>query len=132
MPEPFEYTEEYLTNKKRSSGKNRYKSTKLGMRKLINHIFENEYLHPEQIRFIAKNALQNILWFEEEALAEYDSLPPETKARIEAYYDNYLKFRKENTSMLQESVDKFYERQREIYSETKELVEETIKGTTES
>lgn len=121
MAESFGYTEEYLEAKNYERLAAQRKYVKTGLRHLMKHIKEDEYLHPSQIKFIVRSILKIALYFEDQALKTYNDLPEHTREEIDTAY-----FNKQYINDGSEQIDTFYKKQEELNVTTREEAKKYI------
>ena len=88
----YENTAEYLENETYRRLTNQSKFIHIGLRNLMQHYKGEKYLHSKQIRFIIKNMLEAILYFEEVSMETFNDLPEDIKQKINKYYEEHLEF----------------------------------------
>lgn len=121
MAEAFYYTEEYLEAKNYERLAAQRKYVKTGLRHLMKHIKEEEYLHPSQIKFIVRSILKIALYFEDQALKTYNDLPEHTREEIDTTY-----FNKQYINDGSEQINTFYKKQEELDATTREEAKKYI------
>lgn len=121
MAEAFYYTEEYLEAKNYERLAAQRKYVKTGLRHLMKHIKEEEYLHPSQIKFIVRSILKIALYFEDQALKTYNDLPEHTREEIDTRY-----FNKQYINDGSEQINTFYKKQEELDATTREEAKKYI------
>lgn len=122
MPGNFDYTDEFLENKRNDVLAHQRKYMKKALKHLFLHCTHPELgvFTPEQIKFMTRKMIEIALNYEQAALSVFNDLPEEERINLTENYIQNLEYgylsqhNKGNRTMTAESIEDFYKRQQEL------------------